>query len=67
MEQIVRGIAEQVQHQAGDGIQCPAPLLEAEGRLEHAALLVIAPGLQAVTLDEFQVAEQGGDDVVHPR
>ncbi len=58
MEQIVRGIAEQVQHQAGDGVECPASLLEAEGGFEHAALLVIAPGLQAVALDEFQIAKQ---------
>ena len=65
VEQIVRGIAEQVEHQPRDGVQRPAPLLEPEGGFQHAALLVITPGLQAMAFDEFQVAEQGGDDVVH--
>ena len=65
VEQIVRPVAEQVEHEAGDGVEGPAPLLEAEGGFQHAALLLIAPGLHPAPLDELQIAKQGGDDLVH--
>ena len=64
VEQILGRVAEQVQHQAGNGVEGPAPLLKAERRLEHGTLLFVAPAFHPATLDEFQIAEQGGHYLV---